>query len=235
MKRWSIWLSFLLIVALIAGCSNASNYVKDNYSLIDVEGAGKSVAKIYLAEGKTVPEVAEELARAEKPQEISRKSDEQMFLVYDNRIINVHKDPENAANTLIEIDSIEYARTHYDSSFLQGYLTGALLQSLFGSDWWDHSGKYGKQTPTYKGYGSSGIPTDTKATLPNSVDDNKPSTSARTGSFNSKGSESSTGKIGSFTTGKSSSSSSIRKNDGSTPTYKMPKTSKRIGSFSRRR
>ena len=235
MKRWSIWLSFLLIVALIAGCSNASNYVKDNYSLIDVEGAGKSVAKIYLAEGKTVPEVAEELARAEKPQEISKKSDDQMFLVYDNRIINVHKDPENAANTLIEIDSIEYARTHYDSSFLQGYLTGALLQSLFGSDWWDRSGKYG--APTYKGYGSSGGSADTKTTSPNAVDDNKPSTSARTGSFNSKGSASSTGKTGTFTTGKSGASSSIRKNDGSTPTYKLkvPRTSSRMGSFSRRR
>jgi hypothetical protein len=256
MKRWRIWISFVLIAALLAGCGNAGNYAKDHYSLVNVDGKGKSAAKVYLAEGKTVPEAARELASEEKPNEMSKENEDQMFLVYDNRIINVHKDPEHEGSALVEIDSIEYARSHYDSSFLQGYLTGALLQSLFGSDWWDHSPSRGK---SYKGYGSTGgmsSGTPGSAVPPSSgTDVKKPSTSDRSGSFSSKGSTSSgadsgtvppsssgsgsySGRSGSFTTGSAGSSSSVRKNDGSTPSYKSPSkpsTSNRSGSFSIKR
>ncbi|MGG2201821.1 DUF4247 domain-containing protein [Paenibacillus validus] len=55
-----------------------------------------------------------------------------MFLVYDNKIIHVQKDPDNENTTLVELDTIQYAKDNYDSSFLQGYLTATLIQSVFG-------------------------------------------------------------------------------------------------------
>lgn len=222
MKLLKVTVCCLLVLALIAGCSSASSYVKDQYPLVNVQGKGKESAKIYSAEGKDVPTVAKELAEKEKPQERSKESSDQMFLVYQDKIINIQKDPENAANSLIEIDTIEYARSNYDSSFLQGYLTASLLQSLFGGGWFNRS------TPSdYRGFGSSKSYTDnrTGTTDKSSSSEKKPTTSDRTGIFGS---------------GKSSGSGSY-KTDGSTPKYgnpsskSKPSTSSRSGSFSKRK
>ena len=56
-------------------------------------------------------------------------------------------------------------KAHYDSSFLQGYLTATLLQSLFGGGWFNNRGSYDyrgyTQTPNYKsGTGTTTPPTD---------------------------------------------------------------------------
>jgi uncharacterized protein (DUF1330 family) len=40
-----------------------------------------------------------------------------MFLVYKDKVINIQKDPSDSNNTLVQLDSIEYAKSHYDSSF----------------------------------------------------------------------------------------------------------------------
>lgn len=247
-KRWVQWLAILMVFSLLAACGNAGNYIKDNYSLIDVQGQGKNTAKIYSVEGKDVPTVAKELANNEKPKETSKESTDQMFLVYDNKIINLQKDPNNASNTLVELDSIEYAKQNYDSSFLQGYVAASLLQSLFGGGWFNSSRSSGSDyrgytsSQRYDDYGkyqsSSNSSTKTGSTAPT------PSTTERKGSF-STGSKATTpptssGSTGS--TGSSSSGSSIRKNDGSTPTYKAPSsssksspsTSTRSGSFKKK-
>ncbi|WP_019534924.1 DUF4247 domain-containing protein [Paenibacillus ginsengihumi] len=233
MKRTSKWISIWLVFALVlAACGDASNYIKHNYSLIDVQGQGKSTAKIYSVEGKDVPTVAKEIAAQEKPEEISKESAEQMFLVYNNKIVNVQKDTENESNTLVQVDSIEYAKEHYDSSFLEGYIAATLLQSLFGSSWSNKGTDYRGYTST-KTYTDSGKNTGTAA---KSDTKQTPTTSSRTGSFTTSGSA---GKS-SGTTSSSSSSSKIRKSDGSTPTFKStpksikPKTSSRSGSFRRR-
>jgi hypothetical protein len=226
-----------MIFSLLAGCADAGTFVKENYPLIDVQGKGKSTAKIYVAEGKTVPEAAKEIADADKPQEISKESTEQMFLVYSDKIINIHKDPNNENNSLIEWDTVEYAKEHYDSSFLQGYITASLLQSLFGGGWFNSRSPY-----DYRGYnpppkynnpvnntGNVQRPQPTPSA--NSPSTPPPSTSERKGSFGSKPS-----------TGSTSSSSNMKRNDGSTPNYKTsgvgsqkPTTGKRSGSFSKRR
>ncbi|GAB7056545.1 MULTISPECIES: DUF4247 domain-containing protein [unclassified Paenibacillus] len=226
MSRISKWLAVVLVFALLAGCGDASNYIKENYSLIDVQGQGKSTAKIYSVEGKNVPTVAKELADQEPPLEISKEDENQMFLVYDNKIINIQKDKENENTTLVQLDSIEYAKEHYDSSFLQGYVAASLLQSLFGSVWSGDSGGYRGYTSTkrYEDYGkhqSAPAPSSTTA----------PSTSERKGTFTTSPSKSVSG-----------SSQSIRRNDGSTKNYKTPSritgskpsTSIRSGSFKRR-
>jgi hypothetical protein len=240
MKKRSLqWLAILLVFTLLAGCGDASNYIKDNYSLVDVQGQGKSSAKVYAVEGKDVPTVANELADNEKPKEKSKESKDQMFLVYDNKIVNIQKDPKSESNTLVELDSIEYAKQNYDSSFLQGFVTASILQSILGGGWfnsnrggYDYRGytsskrydDYGKfQTPSTPSAGS-GAATPAKPT---------PTTTDRKGSF---------GTTPSTTPNSGSSSSNIRKNDGSTPTTKAPSsssgskpsTSTRSGSFKRK-
>lgn len=241
-KRSFKWLAMLLVFALLTACGNAGNYIKDNYSLIDVQGQGKSTAKIYSVEGKDVPTVAKEIAGNEKPKETSKESADQMFLVYDNKIINLQKDPNNASNTLVELDSIEYAKQNYDSSFLQGYVAASLLQSLFGGGWFnsnrgssDYRGYTGTQR--YDDYGKNQA-SPNSSTSKSGSSTTAPSTTERKGSF-STGSKATTPPSSS---GSSSSSSNIRKNDGSSPTYKAPSsssksspsTSTRSGSFKRK-
>jgi hypothetical protein len=249
--RWTTWVSLLLVVALLSGCANAANYVKDEYPLVDMAGKGKTSAKVYEAEGKTVPVVAKELAGKEKPKETSKEDPDQMFLIYDNRVVNLQKDPDNPNNTLIEIDTIEYAKQNYSSSFLEGYIAASLIQSIFGNGWYDSSKKY--STP-YKGYSTS-VPSksSTSSSSSSTTDEKKPTTSDRTGSFTSKGSvpsgssSSAAGSSGSSSSSSSSSSKSgtgswsssssgsVRKNDGSSPSTKSsskPSTSNRSGSFS---
>ncbi|GIP33886.1 DUF4247 domain-containing protein [Paenibacillus sp. J2TS4] len=253
MKRWVSFIAAFLSLTLVLGCSSAGSYVKDHFPLSDVIGKGKDTSKIYFAEGQDVPTTAKELSKQEKPQEISEENDEQMFLLYKDKLINLQKDPENEENTIIEISSSEYVRKNYDSSFLEGFLTAALLNSWFGG--WE---KGGDSPGQYRGYNpasvppkSAGDPSTSSGTSPPKSNDS-PTTSDRTGSFSSKASKEDKGKqstvapapsakpksSGIFSTKSSSESKESRKNDGSTPSVKKPskpKTSKRIGSFSRRR
>jgi hypothetical protein len=242
MKKRSLqWLSILLVFALLAGCGDAGNYIKDNYSLVDVQGQGKSSAKVYSVEGKDVPTVASEIAANEKPKEKSKDSPEQMFLVYDNKIVNVQKDPKTESNTLVEVDSIEYAKQNYDSSFLQGYVTATILQSLFGGGWFNSSrGGYDYRGYTaskrYDDYGKYQTPS-TPSTGGGTAAPAKPTptTTDRKGSFGTTPANPSTSTT-------PSGSSNIRKNDGSTPSAKAPSSSKsskpststRSGSFKRK-
>lgn len=248
------WLALLLVFALLAGCGDAGSYVKDNYSLIDVQGQGKSTAKVYVVEGKDVPSVAKELAQQEKPSEISKESLDNMFLVYDNKIVNVQKDPSNEANTLVELDSIEYAKQNYDSSFLQGYLTASILQSVLGGGWFNSSRGYdyrgytsSKRYDDYGKYQAAPYPAGSSGTK-SPAQSQQPTTSDRKGSFTttppksgsastappaaSGSTSTTTPKSGSSVTtppkssSSSSSSSNIRRNDGSKPTYKAPTSSK---------
>lgn len=227
MKRWTAWVAVLLVTALLSGCADAGSYVKDHYPLVSAQGSGGNIAKVYSAEGKTVPTVANELASEEKPREKSKESPDQMFLVYDNKIVNIQKDPKNENNSLVEIDTVQYAKEHYDSSFLQGYLTATVLQSLFGGGWFNRASAY----PNYRGYSSA--PSTGWST---------PSTSAQSGTGTNKPSTSQGS--GSFSSGKSG-SGSVRKDDGSVPkvsngagssygSKSTPKTSTRSGSFKRK-
>ncbi|AEI40169.1 DUF4247 domain-containing protein [Paenibacillus mucilaginosus] len=231
-------LSLLLVLSLLAGCAgDAGQYIRQNYPLIDVQGQGKSTAKIYAVEGKDVPTVAQEIAASEPPQEISKSSADQMFLVYNDKIVNVQKDPNNEAATLVEVDTITYARDHYDSSFLEGYITATLLQSLFGGGWYtSHRGGYDyrgyRSTKRYEDYGRhQTVPypnTRTPGTSP-------PATTDRKGSYTTPATPPATKSPGSST-------DAVRRNDGSTPTYRTPAgggtkpgTTKRSGTFKRRR
>ncbi|KPV59540.1 hypothetical protein QJ48_10525 [Paenibacillus sp. A3] len=264
MNKLSKWIAILLVFTLLAACGDAGNYIKDNYSLIDVQGQGKSTAKIYSVAGKDVPTVAKEIADKEKPTEMSKDSAERMFLVYDNKIINVQKDPNAEGTTLVEVDSIQYAKENYDSSFLQGYVAATLLQSLFGGGWFNSSRGSGYD---YKGYTSSkryndygryqSVPYPGSAGSTGSTGSTtkpQPSTSDRKGSFsttppnsqtntpsNSQTTTPSNPQTGTPPKSNPTVGDSARKSDGSKPTYKTPSsgsskpsTSSRSGSFKRK-
>ena len=58
MKRWTSWVSFLLIIALLTACgADAGRYIKDQYPLVSVDGKGSNLSKVYLVENKSVPAV----------------------------------------------------------------------------------------------------------------------------------------------------------------------------------
>ncbi|SEB76875.1 DUF4247 domain-containing protein [Paenibacillus sp. GP183] len=236
MKKWTSWVALVVVFALLTACGDAGNYVKQTYPLVSADGNGSNLSKVYSAQGKTVPVVANELAQKEPPKEKSKESLDQMFLLYSDKVINIQKDPKDSNNTLVEVDSVQYAKEHYDSSFLQGFLAASLLQSVMGGGWFgNHRGNDYRgytQTPTYRS-------SDSTQTVAPTVKKDTPSTSDRTGTFSTgKKSATSNSNIGSNSSGSDSTS---RKNDGSTinrvtkPSSSKPATSSRSGSFSRRK
>ncbi|MEO3944182.1 DUF4247 domain-containing protein [Gorillibacterium sp. CAU 1737] len=238
MKRltWQAWVALALVFSLLAGCSNASSYVSDHYPLVDIQGKGQDSSKIYLVEDQDVPTTAKELADKEKPEEVSKESKDSMFLAYSDKIIQVQQDPADSANSLVEVSTLTYAKSHYNSSFLEGYLTASLLHSLFGGTGgsWMSNG-----TNTYRGFSS--LPdSKTKTQAYESSKKDTPATKSGTGFFSSKGKakteitdKSDTPK----SSGTWSTKSYSKKSDGSSPTFKtkIPKTKKSFGSFKRRR
>jgi hypothetical protein len=146
MKTGVKWLAVVLSVSvMLAGCGaqTASQYVKENYELVSAEGQGNTMQKVYRVAGQSVPAVAEEIAKQDKPQEMSKQDEEHMFLVYNDDIIHVQRDPEQPEDVLVETNTKEYVAQHYDPNFLEMFLTAALISSMFGSSW---------KSKSYKGY-----------------------------------------------------------------------------------
>lgn len=243
-KKW--WLHSIkiivlisLIVPMLAACA-ISDTVKEQYPLESVNGSGSQTSYVYRAADQTVPEVAKQLIDKKKPEQQSEESTERMFLVYSDEVIHLQKAPDDPADTLIEVDSKEYVRNNYSSSFLEAYLLASVLDDLF-----DH-GRYGKgsyrgysQKDVYKPQGTYHVPTD------QDLKKAPPMTVNRTGSIFKRsknadssavgtGSGSSSGKTGKVVTGGSSSDSS-KKSVFTKPKKSAPKIRKGSGRISRRR
>lgn len=147
-KRWSNILKIVLVLivgaSLLAGCSGSGQQaVKGGYPLISVSKNGNQQSYIYQADKKSVPEVARELSSQKKPDQISQNSDQQMFLVYPDELYDLQRDKKNPENTLIEVSNKEFVRNNYSSSFLQGFLSGVLLDKLY---------QLGSSPGSYRGY-----------------------------------------------------------------------------------
>ena len=65
-------------------------------------------------------------------QQASKEDENQMFLVYSDKIYNLQKDKEKPSDTLIEISNKEFVRQNYQPSFLAG-IWEVLLNDIFGS------------------------------------------------------------------------------------------------------
>ncbi|WP_308634553.1 DUF4247 domain-containing protein [Paenibacillus silvisoli] len=146
-KTGTYWIKLLLvfslIVPLLAACGIGST-IEETYPLESVNGSGSATSYVYRAAGVSVPEVAKSLVDKAKPDQQSPEKTDHMFLVYSDRIIHLQQDAAKPEDTLIEVDSKEYVRNNYSSSFLEGYLIASLIGDLFDN------GRYGHGT--YRGY-----------------------------------------------------------------------------------
>ncbi|SFS60741.1 DUF4247 domain-containing protein [Paenibacillus sp. BC26] len=147
MRKASYLIKLLLVVTLIvpllAACG-LNKTIEENYPLESVNGSGNETSYVYRAAGVSVPEVAKALIDESKPQQQSPEKTDHMFLVYSDRVVHLQQDAAKPEDTLIEVDSKEYVRNNYSSSFLQGYLIASILGDLFDN------GRYGHGT--YRGY-----------------------------------------------------------------------------------
>ncbi|MED4752072.1 DUF4247 domain-containing protein [Brevibacillus choshinensis] len=184
--QWFKSIKLLLVPALflltLAGCGSPS--VGETYPLESVSSKDKGqTSRIYRAENKTVPVVAKELADQNQPDEISKEDAEHMFLVYPNEIYHIQQDTAKPTDTLIEVDTKEYVRNNYDSSFLQGYILASVLDDLFD----------GHKKGSYRGYSSKDIYKPTGTYHVPSADEKKvapPITTAGKGNIIKRGSTS---------------------------------------------
>ncbi|QHT61927.1 DUF4247 domain-containing protein [Paenibacillus lycopersici] len=244
-SKGTYWLKLLLVFSLVlpllAACG-IDQKIEEQYPLESVNGSGSSTSYVYRAAGVSVPEVAKALADQQKPEQQSTEAKDRMFLVYSNRIIHLQQDAEKPEDTLIEVDSKEYVRENYSSSFLEGYLLASFLGSLFDN------GRYGHGT--YRGYEERGTykPTGGSYHAPSAQEKKAvpPMTVTRTGSIfkRSKNADSTT-KSGSGGALSNPSKGKITRNDGSggkkssswlTPRKSTkPKTRVGFGRVSRRR
>ncbi|WP_459503544.1 DUF4247 domain-containing protein [Bacillus sp. C1] len=124
----------LLVIAgfALSGCQN-ENSIQDRYPLESVAKDGKQESYVYRAANQSVPEVAKELIDEKEPKQASKEDENQMFLVYSDKLYNIQKDKEKPSDTLVEISNKEYVRQNYQPSFLQGYLLASILNDIFDS------------------------------------------------------------------------------------------------------
>ena len=124
----------LLVIAgfALSGCQNEKS-IQDRYPLESVAKDGKQESYVYRAANKSVPEVAKELIDEQKPKQASKEDENQMFLVYPDKMYNLQKDKEKPSDTIIEISNTEYVRQNYQPSFLQGYILASILDDIFDS------------------------------------------------------------------------------------------------------
>lgn len=120
-----------LLALTLTGCADEA--AENSYPLESITQNGQQQSKVYRAENKTVPQVAEELRQQEEPKEISKTDTERMFLVYPDKWYHLQKDPKKPEDTLIEISNNEFVRQNYNPSFLEGYILASVLDKLFDS------------------------------------------------------------------------------------------------------
>ncbi|MBY0599074.1 DUF4247 domain-containing protein [Bacillus bingmayongensis] len=124
----------LLVIAgyALSGCQSEKS-IQDRYPLESVAKDGKQESYVYRAANRSVPEVAKELIDEKEPKQASKEDENQMFLVYSDKLYNLQKDKEKPSDTLVEISNKEYVRQNYQPSFLQSYIMASILNDIFDS------------------------------------------------------------------------------------------------------
>jgi hypothetical protein len=148
----------LTIVVFLTSCGAGNNFIANNYPLEDVVTDDRqNTSKVYRAENQPVPEVANILFKQSQPKEISKQDPDRMFLVYNDRLIQVMRDAQKPEDTLVEVSEKEFVRRNYDTSFLEAYLMYSIVDSLFDLRGKRHrgyggyvgeNGRYSKNTGT---------------------------------------------------------------------------------------
>ncbi|MMZ54083.1 hypothetical protein D1872_158950 [compost metagenome] len=130
MRRFlSSLFSLFILLGMLNGCSPV-NLVED-YSWVEDLHYGSLKTMIYRAEGKSVPDVAKEIADRMEPEEISKVDAQRMFLVYPDTLYHLQKDPDNPHSTIVEENEKEFVTYNYDVEFLEGYLSSKTINETF--------------------------------------------------------------------------------------------------------
>ncbi|HET7658011.1 MAG TPA: DUF4247 domain-containing protein [Bacillales bacterium] len=163
MKKARVLGLFLLLVLVLAACGNSiESIIANKYSMKDtVQSSADSsdAARIYVAKGKSISQVAQYLEKQKTPKKVSPMQNGKQVLVYDNNFVTLTKSKDNENNTDIEVASYSFVRDNYRPSFFNGLLTGYFLSSLFNVPNWGSRQTFRCQqsmNPCYGGYTRSG-------------------------------------------------------------------------------
>lgn len=154
-REWVKLIKLLLIpaiflMAMAGGNDKIAPDVSEVYALESVSAAdGGQSSRVYRVENKTVPEVAQELVEQEKPEEMSAEDTQHMFLVYSDAWYHLQQDTEKPTDTLIQVDTKEFVKENYESSFLKAYFVASVLSDILDG-MSDHGG-------SYRGYSSKDV------------------------------------------------------------------------------
>ena len=168
-----VMLSFLLFLSACGSGAQGSTtgsffkdgiaeFINTNYILHDVvtsQVRSEDISEIYIAENKSIDEVATELQAHETPREISEKKDDKQVLVYNNSFVILTPDESDPENTMVEMATTNFVRDNYSPDFFDGLLVMWLLDEIFDVDDWGKNRRnkcYSNEDDCYRGYGSSG-------------------------------------------------------------------------------
>ncbi|CAH0323617.1 DUF4247 domain-containing protein [Peribacillus simplex] len=196
MKKIAIIITSLSV--FLAACGNQP-FISSNYQEIDtIENDLGDYGTVYQAEGKSVSQVAREIQKNAQPDHSSKKSEDEMFLLYPEdspeEVVHIMKDDENPDNTIIEVVEEDFAENSYDFPLMETLGVLGVATALYG--WNKSDSKTKKKRIGYKGYNkafrnksTTSIPANN--VLPDEEDEDDEYTSTGSSSTTSTGTSSS--------------------------------------------
>ncbi|MDN5708777.1 MAG: DUF4247 domain-containing protein [Planococcus sp. (in: firmicutes)] len=136
-KGWLTGLIALAVFLAACGMASAEDYIDQNYTFINAVQNNQNTndrAMLYRSD-KSIPDTAAELSGIQEPERIGEEVDGRQVLVYDDELIILTEDPENAGATLVEVAEDEFVRSHYNPGFFSGMFVGSFLSNRYGSGW----------------------------------------------------------------------------------------------------
>jgi hypothetical protein len=168
-----VMLSFILLLSACGSGGQGSTsgsifkdgiaeFISTNYIFQDAvksQVRSEDISEIYLAEDKSIDEVAKELQAHEKPKEVSEKKDNKQVLIYQDSFVILTNDENNAQNTMVEIATYNFVRDNYNPDFFDGLFVLWLLDDILDVDDWRKKQRNkctSNNEDCYQGYGTSG-------------------------------------------------------------------------------
>ncbi|HEU5138975.1 MAG TPA: DUF4247 domain-containing protein [Bacillales bacterium] len=154
---------FMCVILLVAGCGTTiKDIVSEKYQMKDTVQSSidqGDVARVYLAEGKSIDQVAKFLQGKKSPNRVSDQQDGKQVLVYDDYFVTLMEGKENPENTQLEVATYTFVRDNYQPSFFNGLFAAYILADLFDVDDWGRRQRFRCQNSVngcYGGYVHSG-------------------------------------------------------------------------------
>ncbi|MGY4690883.1 DUF4247 domain-containing protein [Salibacterium sp. K-3] len=130
--RKKVLIIFTALILLLTGCLSQGGVASQHYELENVmEDEAGNESHVYRAENSTVPEAVETIREDSEPVEVSEEDEERMFLVYEDRTIQVMKDAEQPEDSLVEVSEQEFVENNYRPSMLETYAMFRIMSDLY--------------------------------------------------------------------------------------------------------